>query len=68
MIAERASLNPDGDVDVRLLCLLYLVQAATSRAADHPFRGVLQYVCVHACLIVCDLETSTMRRSEQDLV
>jgi hypothetical protein len=35
------------------------------RLADHSFRGVLPGVCV--CLIVCDLETSKMRRPRPDL-
>ena len=35
------------------------------RRADHSFRGTLQSVCVF--IIVCDVETSTMRRPKNDL-
>jgi hypothetical protein len=37
------------------------------RRADHSFRGVLPVVCVCVCLIVCDLETSTVRRPRPEL-
>ena len=53
-IAGTAGSNPAEGLDVRLLCLLYVVQITRSQESCR--------VCVHVCLIVWDPETSTMRR------
>jgi hypothetical protein len=58
-------------MNVRLLYLLRVVQVAPSATGWSPFqRSPTGCVCVHVCLclIVCDLETSTMRRPRPDLV
>jgi hypothetical protein len=47
MIAGTAGSNPDECMDVRLLCLFYVL-----RRADDSFRGVL---CGCVCLIVFDV-------------
>ena len=61
---------------VSCVCVLYKLRPL--RRADHSFRGILPilcvcvcvYVCVceWVCLIVCDVETSTMRRSGHKLI
>ena len=52
-ITGIVSSNSAEGMNVRLLCLLCVVQVAASAKADHSFRGVIPGVCV--CLIVCDL-------------
>ena len=61
--------NPAEGMNVRLLCLLYVVSRTGHR--DEPITGteelyharapVCVCVCVCVCLIVCDLETSTVK-------
>ena len=57
LIAGIAGSNPAEGMDLRLLC------CAGSGLGAEVLRGVLSGVC----LIVCDLETSKMRRRGPDL-
>ena len=52
-------------MDVRLLCLLCAVQVTASATHWSFVTGVLPGVCMS--VIVCDLETSTMRRSRHEV-
>jgi hypothetical protein len=56
-LAGMAGSNPTGDMDVCLLCLLYVVGYRSLRRADHSSRGVLATVWY---VVVCDLEASRM--------
>jgi len=51
--------NPAEDMDVRLLCVLYVVQVAASAKGR---RLVQRRPTGFVCRIVCALETSKMRR------
>jgi hypothetical protein len=56
--------NPNTGMDVHLVCCVLCKQWPLQQA-DHSFKWALLGVCV--CLIVCDLETSTMRRPRAEL-
>jgi hypothetical protein len=66
-----AGSNPAHGLNVvpRMCCVL--CRKRSLRRADHSFRGVLLNVCLSVCvcvyLIVCHLETSTVRRSRFEL-
>ena len=63
-----SGLNPAKGMDVLLLCLLYSQRSCdeiiTRPEESYGVLCVRFYVCafVCVCLILCDLETSTVRR------
>ena len=62
-IAEIAGSNPGEGTDDSLLCLLCVVEVVAPATGWYSLGGILSGVC----LIVCDLETSTMKRPRHEL-
>jgi hypothetical protein len=58
-IAGTAGSNPSEDTDGSLLCFLCVVEVVAPATGWYSLGGVLSGVC----LIVCDLEISTLKRS-----
>ena len=72
LMGEFAGLNPGESMDVRIWCLLRILQVAASASRlslaqnSSTVRAcVLVYVCV--CIMACDLETSRSRCPRKDL-
>ena len=60
-IAGVADSSPAEGMDVRLLCLLFRLRPL--KRAHHSVGGILPRVC----LLVCDLEISTVRQPKSAL-